>query len=153
MSAAAIVGTVGTATRPVLAGCSSVVQRAAQRQQDSSWRAIGAWQERHRRDKCRWSMAQRPVAPVAVVAVPPLRDAVCGRVGEACHCGGYAPAMYLSPRRALITRRPKRATGFRRGDDADAGDRVVAPVSSRTEGGSIPAAGDAGGAVAGSLCI
>jgi hypothetical protein len=98
-------------------------------------------------------MAQRPFAPLAVVAVASLRAAVSGRVDEACHPGGYAPTMYLSPRRTLIALRARRTGGLRRGDDVEVGEGLAAPVTWGLEGGSIPATGDAGGAIAGSLCM
>jgi hypothetical protein len=92
-------------------------------------------------------------ASAAVVAVPSVRAAVSGRAADACHSGGYAPTMYLSPRRTLIALRARRTGGLRRGDEVDVGGRVAAAVISAPEGASIPAAGDAGGAIAGSLCM
>ena len=46
-------------TRNVVGGTSSEAHGAPQRQHPSSWRAIGAWQERHKRGRCRSRMAQR----------------------------------------------------------------------------------------------
>jgi hypothetical protein len=43
----------------VVIGSSSVAQSVPQRQHAFSWRAIGAWHERHRRGKCRSRISQR----------------------------------------------------------------------------------------------
>ena len=45
--------------RSVVGGAASVAHRLPQRQHASSWRAIGASQERHKRGKCRSRMEQR----------------------------------------------------------------------------------------------
>ena len=45
-------------TRSAVRGSSSFAHWVPQRQHASSWRAIGAWQERHRRGKCRSRMTQ-----------------------------------------------------------------------------------------------
>ena len=45
--------------RSVVGGAASVAHRVPQRQHASSWRAIGASQERHKRGKCRSRMEQR----------------------------------------------------------------------------------------------
>ena len=90
-------------------------------------------------------MAQRPFVGGA--------DAASAAVGEPAHSGGYAPAMYLSPRRTLITLRARRAGGLRRGADGGVDERAPAPVTSAMGGGSISTTGDAGGAVADSLCM
>jgi hypothetical protein len=44
----------------VVGGASSDAHRVPQRQHVSSWRAIGAWQARQRRGRCRSRMTQRP---------------------------------------------------------------------------------------------
>ena|SRR5690349_15446559 len=77
-------------------------------------------------------------------------DTASAAVGELGHSGGYAPAMYLSPRRTLITLRARRAGGLRRGG---VDERELAPVTSAMGCGSISPTGDAGGAVADSLCM
>jgi hypothetical protein len=139
-------GSVRTRRRVIVAGCSSSVAHwVPQCPHSSSWRAIGAWQERHRRGMCRSRMAQRPFVVGADNASP--------AVGEPAHSGGYAPAMYLSPRRTLIALRATRTGALRRGDDGDPGERVAASVTSGLGGGSISATGDAGGVIAGSLCM
>jgi hypothetical protein len=61
--------------------------------------------------------------------------------------------MYLSPRRTLIALWTRRAGGLRRGDGGGLNERVAAPVTSGMAGGSISAPGDAGDAIAGSLCM
>jgi hypothetical protein len=159
VSSAAGVSAGSTERRRTVAGCSSVAHRAPQRQHVPSWRAIGPWQERHSRGKCRLRMPQRPLdgvagtASAAVVAVASVRAAVSERVDEASHPGGYARTMYLSPRRTLIALRARRAGGLRRGDEVEVGNGLVTLVTWGLEGGSIPATGDAGGAIAGSLCM
>jgi hypothetical protein len=92
-------------------------------------------------------MAQRPFVVGA--------DTASGAVGEPAHSGGYAPAMYLSPRRTLIALRARRTGGLRRGADGGLSERVAALVTSGTGGGSISVTGDAAGAgaVAGLLCM
>jgi hypothetical protein len=90
-------------------------------------------------------MAQRPFVVGA--------DTASAAVGELGHSGGYAPAMYLSPRRTLITLRARRTGGLRRGAIGGLDEGVAAAVTSRVGGGAISASGGAGGAVAGSLCM
>ena len=57
-------------SRSVAVRSSWVVQFVPQCQHASSCRAIGAWQERHRRGMCRSRMSQRPLVRDAADAVP-----------------------------------------------------------------------------------
>jgi hypothetical protein len=55
-------------TRSAVRGPSSDAHWTPQRQHASSWRAIGAWQERHKRGTCRSRIAQRSFACAAAGA-------------------------------------------------------------------------------------
>jgi len=87
-------------TRNVVGATSSDAHGAPQRQHPSSWRAIGAWQERHKRGTCRSRMAQRsfpsgsPVAASAAhrrTALPSLRGGTVNQV-TARRLAGRCPA-------------------------------------------------------------
>jgi hypothetical protein len=89
-------------TRSAGRGPSSEAHWIPQRQHVSSWRAIGPWQERHKRGKCRSRMTQRSFVREA-------RDAACPAVVRSVATAVRAPVATSPSWFSTTTSSPSRA--------------------------------------------